>query len=632
MRARLAGKYELDRQIGMGGMGRVFEAVDLESGRRVAAKVMIAGSEFDLQALLRFQQEGAVLSTLKHPNIVAVYGTFLEGETCAIIMELLDGRPLRALMQDGPLPLARIKVLVEQVLAALAYAHARGIIHRDVKPDNIMVAPDDHVKVTDFGIARILAPGGTLNTRTGTSIGTPLYMSPEQIEGQKVDGRSDLYSLGTVMYHMAAGRPPFEGDDPLTVAFQHVHKAPPPPSELNGEIPDDWEEIILRSLAKTPAERYQTADALREAISYLSTTPATGPRTPRGKPDTIERIISPELTGDTESPTDSVAAAPPTAARTVSFDLPRLRWPLVAAGVVVLAALLFALSRLIGGGGNTSHAAAGTLLTSWGGRGSGPGQLTAPSGIAVGSDGTVYVADYDNNRISSFSPTGTPLHQWPLRDPRTGQAISASAGALARSGLDYLVDPNLSRILTLSSRGVVHVWRTPVKLLHPSSIALSPTGNIYVVDQGHNRVVELGPHGRVIAHFGGTGSAPGRFQYPTSIAVAPNGEVFVTDQANYRVQGLGPRGRPIVSWGGPHQFPSLSSVAVDRQGRVYVTDSHRARVQVFTPHGRLLAGWGTQGSKRGELKEPAGIALDAQGNVYVVDFSNNTVLKYAPVQ
>jgi serine/threonine-protein kinase len=198
MNQRLAGRYQIVREIGAGGMGNVFLAIDTETGREVAAKVMIATGQLELQSLLRFQQEGAVLATLKHPNIVTVYGTFLEEHTCAIIMELLSGGSLRTLMEGETLSLARTRHIILQVLAALEYAHGRGIIHRDIKPDNVMLTGEDAVKVTDFGIARVLGAGGTLNTATGTSIGTPLYMSPEQIEGQKVDGRSDLYSLGAI--------------------------------------------------------------------------------------------------------------------------------------------------------------------------------------------------------------------------------------------------------------------------------------------------------------------------------------------------------------------------------------------------------------------------------------------------
>jgi serine/threonine protein kinase len=251
----LGSRYQVVREIGAGGMGRVFQAVDTQTGRTVAAKVMIASSDENLDALLRFYQEGAVLATLKHPNIVEVSGTFLEDGVCSIVMELLEGASLDELLASERLPLSRVKALVDQIAGALSYAHGRGIVHRDIKPSNIMVIGDDHVKVTDFGIARVLR-GGTLSTKTGMSIGTPLYMSPEQIEAERVDGRSDIYSLGVVLYQMVVGRPPFEGRDPLSIAFKHVHIAPRPPSELNPDVPKAWEHMILTMLAKDPAKRY----------------------------------------------------------------------------------------------------------------------------------------------------------------------------------------------------------------------------------------------------------------------------------------------------------------------------------------------------------------------------------------
>lgn len=323
MSTRLGGRYQLVRELGAGGMGRVFQAVDTETGRPVAAKIMIASSDDNLEALLRFQQEGAVLSTLKHPNIVEVYGTFLEEHTSCIIMELLEGRSLQQILKSERLPLPRIQHLAQQVASALAYAHGRAIVHRDVKPDNIMIVGNDHVKVTDFGIARILRTGSTLNTATGMSIGTPLYMAPEQIEGQKVDGRADIYSFGAVMYQMVTGRPPFDGDDPLTVAFKHVHKAPQPPSEVNADVPSDWEALILKTLSKDPGDRFQTAQALLEAVSSLGSEAgeAAGRQT-TGDPardnggsntrpvDTVDRIIHPEITPNPQN-RPAASTAPP---------------------------------------------------------------------------------------------------------------------------------------------------------------------------------------------------------------------------------------------------------------------------------------------------------------------------------
>jgi len=193
LESKIGGRYQVVQLIGAGGMGRVFQAVDIETGKAVAAKVLTVSDEVSLDMLLRFQQEGAVLSTLNHPNIVGVYGTHLEKHASCIVMELLEGRPLSDILRSERLSLARIKHLARQVASALAYAHSRAIIHRDIKPHNIMVLVDDHVKVTDFGVARILREGSTLATATGMTLGTPLYMAQEQIESHHVDGRADIY-------------------------------------------------------------------------------------------------------------------------------------------------------------------------------------------------------------------------------------------------------------------------------------------------------------------------------------------------------------------------------------------------------------------------------------------------------
>lgn len=278
--SRVAGRYELIREIGRGAMGRVFEAVDTETGQHVAAKLLLAGSEIDLQALLRFQREGTLLASLEHPNIVRVYGTYLEEDSSAIIMELLEGQTLGDLMQSEALSFGRTQQIMLHVASALAYAHSRAIIHRDIKPGNIMVMGEDEVKVTDFGIARVVqdnVPFGTL-TGTGVTLGTPWYMSPEQIEGGRVDGRSDIYSFGAVLYQMVTGKPPFVGKDPVTIAFQHVHKAAQPPGSLNPDVPPDWEDLILTCLAKNPNDRYQTATALQETLATLGGSSRSVPR------------------------------------------------------------------------------------------------------------------------------------------------------------------------------------------------------------------------------------------------------------------------------------------------------------------------------------------------------------------
>jgi class 3 adenylate cyclase len=242
----LGGRYQLVCELGAGGMGRVFQAVDTRDDSAVAVKILFASTEAGIEALLRFQQEGAVLSTLKQPNIVEVKGTFLEEHISCIIMELLDGRSLAQVLRTEQLDLARIKHILSQVAAALVYAHGRNIVHRDLKPDNIMVLDGDQVKVTDFGIARVLGTAATLNTATGMTVGTPLYMAPEQIEGREVDGRADIYALGAVLYQMVTGKPPFEGADPITTGIKHLREAAAagrdcgrPAARLGGADPAD---------------------------------------------------------------------------------------------------------------------------------------------------------------------------------------------------------------------------------------------------------------------------------------------------------------------------------------------------------------------------------------------------------
>jgi serine/threonine protein kinase len=263
-------------------MGRVFRAYDRDREEEVAAKLVLARSEIDLDTLLRFQQEGAVLARLHHPHIVRIHDTFAEEHASCIIMELLDGHSLGQILQAGPLPLDRATAIALKVVDALSYAHSQEIVHRDIKPDNVMVLEGDQVKVTDFGIARILQPDTSPQTiaTTGMRMGTPLYMAPEQIAGKKIDRRADVYALGCMLYHMVTGRPPFEGADALAVAVQQLQDEPQPPSTLNHDVPEEWDAVILKALEKEPARRFQSARELGQAIADLPKGPGEGTRSP----------------------------------------------------------------------------------------------------------------------------------------------------------------------------------------------------------------------------------------------------------------------------------------------------------------------------------------------------------------
>lgn len=260
----LVGRYEVDSLIGRGGMSSVFAGFDRTLGREVAIKVLAAGLADDRVFVERFDREARAAASLSHRNIVAVFDTGEDDGERFIVMERVHGQTLATMLRHGPLAVERAVEIAVGVGRALGAAHARGIVHRDVKPGNVMVGAGGQVKVLDFGIARALA-ASTL-TRPATVIGTAGYLSPEQAEGGTADARSDLYGLGCVLYEMLTGRPPFVADSAAALAQQHLTRSPDPPSLRRPEVSVALDDLVLRCLAKDPAARYAQADALCAAL------------------------------------------------------------------------------------------------------------------------------------------------------------------------------------------------------------------------------------------------------------------------------------------------------------------------------------------------------------------------------
>jgi diguanylate cyclase (GGDEF)-like protein len=262
------GRYEIIEELGSGAMGIVYKANDPLIERFVAIKsinLQILPEKEKDEYKARFYQEAKAAGHLNHPNIVTIHDLGESGDMAYIAMELMEGRELQAILDSGKrLLIEEVLNIAIQVANGLFYAHQRGIVHRDIKPSNIMVLGDNHVKIADFGIAR-MASSLTL-TRTGTIIGSPLYMSPEQITSQPMDARSDIFSLGIVLYQMLTGRFPFSGDNVNSVMFQIVNDVPPKPSSLNPEIPDALDQIVSRCLAKNPDDRYRNANELADDL------------------------------------------------------------------------------------------------------------------------------------------------------------------------------------------------------------------------------------------------------------------------------------------------------------------------------------------------------------------------------
>jgi beta-lactam-binding protein with PASTA domain/tRNA A-37 threonylcarbamoyl transferase component Bud32 len=256
-------RYELNHLIARGGMAEVYRARDRLLDRPVALKVLFPELSVDRSFVERFRREAQAAANLSHPNIVPVFDWGEDTGTYFIVMEFIDGRPLSSILKSaGTLSPERTADIGAHVAAALGFAHKHGVIHRDVKPGNVLITDDGQVKVTDFGIARAINTEESL-TQTGAVMGTATYFSPEQAEGIGVDARSDIYSLGVVLFEMVTGRPPFLGESPVAVASKHVRDHPPAPRELNPSIPPTFEAIILKSMAKDPAHRYATAEELR---------------------------------------------------------------------------------------------------------------------------------------------------------------------------------------------------------------------------------------------------------------------------------------------------------------------------------------------------------------------------------
>src|SRR5687767_2150501 len=272
------GRYLIIRKLGSGGMANVYLAQDQELGRRVAIKILDDRHARDEQFVERFRREAQNAAGLSHPNIVSIYDRGDSEGTYYIAMEHVEGRTLKELLvARGPSPLGIAIDYTRQILSALRFAHRNGIVHRDIKPHNVIVDGEGRAKVTDFGIAR--AGAASQMTEAGSIVGTAQYLSPEQARGGPIDQRSDLYSVGIVLYELLTGTVPFTGDTPVEIAMKHLSEKPEPPSTQREDIPEELDLIVMRALAKDPAERYQSAEEMEADLQRVARGAAVSRRT-----------------------------------------------------------------------------------------------------------------------------------------------------------------------------------------------------------------------------------------------------------------------------------------------------------------------------------------------------------------
>jgi serine/threonine-protein kinase len=408
-RRRLADRYELAGVIGRGGMGTVYRATDLVLDRTVAVKVLPAElAEGDASHVERFQREARAAASLAHPGVVAVYDTGEDDATRFIVMECVNGRSLSELLrEDAPLDPERAVSIAARVADALAAAHAAGIVHRDIKPGNVMVADDGAVKVLDFGLAR--ARDATALTQSATVLGTAGYLAPEQALGKRADERADVYSLGCLLYALLAGRPPFTGESAAAILNQHVNSRPRPPSALNRRIPPALDAIVLQMLSKSPGARPQSAtevgERLREALTQdtAPTEQMNGAR--RGPPTASTRLLPAGGRGGRSHRTAAAVA-------------------LAAAALLVL--LIVALAS---GGGASSHHISSTAA--------GKRAATRPRAASPSPS------------TSQAAAAGAPAAQAAVAAPTTvAGALGSLSSLLAQDAQAATIDPQAARQLS----------------------------------------------------------------------------------------------------------------------------------------------------------------------------------------
>ncbi len=342
----LSGRYRIDEPIGRGGMASVFRGYDLTLGRDVAIKILDRELADDNAFRTRFRLEAQAASRMAHPTIVRVYDAGEDSLTSPdgtvrpvpyIVMELVKGRLLKDIIAAGPVSVTDAVRYVDGILEALEYSHRAGVVHRDIKPGNVMVTDAGQVKVMDFGIARAVSDSSSTVAETTQILGTAAYFSPEQAKGEPVDARADVYSTGVVLYELLTGRQPFRGESPVAVAYQHVSEAPVPPSEVNETVPRALDTVALRALAKDPFQRYQDAAGFREALDA----------TVDGRQPTKRQVGA--LTSELYGPNPRQAAETARSLRQLSTDTtmkrtqagPPVAW--IWAGVALLAVLLISL-------------------------------------------------------------------------------------------------------------------------------------------------------------------------------------------------------------------------------------------------------------------------------------------------
>lgn len=623
------GKYRLIELMGRGGMGEVWRAYDADTDRVVALKILPSAVSNDEVFQQRFRREAHATARLNSPHLIPIHTYGEINGRLYVDMRLIEGHDLQWVLNQGPLPPARAVGIIDQVAKGLHAAHRERLLHRDVKPSNILLDHDDFAYLIDFGIAR--AADDLSLTATGNFIGTYHYMAPERFTAADVDSRSDIYSLACVLYESLTAQSPFPGDTLQEQITGHRSAPPPRPSNTNPDVPASLDMVIARGMAKNPGDRYETAIELaRDAKNALSATtvtptirmhPAPDAYTNRlPRPDTNWRQPPPPPRQPPPPPPRRPSPPPPpqnvnqTMARPVSVPQPEpvinrpattppaptpparprpwWRRKAVAAGAV-LAAVVAVVAIVLLGSSGAKNAYAQVTLPFTG--------LRDPQGLSVDIGGTVYVADTDHNRILALFAGATEPQTLPFSGLNFPTGVTAD-----NTGTVYVNDAGNKRVLVLRPGSQTQEVLPFTDLVNPTGLTVDSSRTVYVADTGKNHVVALPAGSTTISEVPFNG-----LKNPTGLVVTGNGTVYVADGGNDRVLVLPveTKKQAALPFSGLEQPGGLT---LDSKGNVYLNDTGHNRTL------KLAVGSSTQEELPFTgLDYPWGLSVDNSGTVYV---------------
>ncbi len=664
---KTVGKYKIVEKIGEGGMGIVYKGIQISLNRPVAMKMLPQSLASDKDFVTRFKQEALSVAKLNHRNIIQVYDTEqLEGNYF-IIMEYIEGETLDELLKrKKALPLDFTLEILQQVGMALSYAHKHGVVHRDVKPGNIMIAADGSIKVMDFGIAKV--QDSSVKTKTGMSIGTPEYMSPEQVKGTGVDSKSDMYAFGVLSYRMLAGELPFKGKDPFATAYKHLHEDIPSPRAKNPKISPETEEMVLKCMKKDKDQRYQDMNDVIHLLKKLlrHSTPADG-KTMAIPEDAGATVMAKNIIKKAKMPIKAIIPAVLLVVVIISIYIVRStgKKEIPSPHIVEKTAeekleeiiakdaepqkpvitkeeepekkqvLKPEDSRLVEMRKKNEEKIKTNLIRGKVRFNLGA-QNTSEYRLAIKHFETVLELDPDNveakeyRRLALEGIIKAEIKAKTEVIERAEEKKQKKQEKLAKIDKDKVIWPVGKKIPKGGLFRFDSVIGKNTQINFIQGITIDKSDNIYVIDtvgRQSSSVLKLSPEGELLAAW----QSPdiGR---PMDIDVDKEGNIYVCNMTTYSIKKFNTEGTLVASIGkrghGKGELDQPRGVAVDKEGNIYVADTRHYRIQKFDKDGNYLTAWGKRGAGNSQFSYIWDVAADESGNVYALDYKLGNVQKF----